>query len=571
MRAVTTPAAVPTALQPEASSCEGGGLLLPELDPWSDGGLLHLPDSTAAEPSDPQSLRAFIAEAYPRYGFHRWAELLIELLQQVADGQLSRLIVTCPPRLGKSLLVSKLFPAYFLQRYPQLFAAIASYSAELAYAHSREARHFYRVTGHLLARDSAAVGNWLTRQRGGCIAAGVDGPFTGKGYSLGIIDDPYKGPGDAASPALRQKLIDWLRSVWLTRAEPATVLGPDGREHPNLSAQVIVLTRWDHQDVVAWLLEQELGEAPQHWHVLDLPAIAEPMKDRPRFPATCTVVADWRQPGEALCPERIPLPELLKIRTRLGSYWWNALYQQRPSPAEGLLFRKGWIQPPLPAVPGRPKRYAPLVLSCDLSFKDGKDNDPCGFCLLGLLEAERSPLQEARRQGLVLATNAGKAHRSGQQAAEGATAPDPWAELQIEVLWAHRQQLDLPGVIRFLLASIASLERQGLRPDAVLIEDAANGPAVCQLLSRQVPGLIATPPKGSKASRAHAVAPLVEAGQVRFHRRSDSLIEEMLAFSPRGGIDDQVDAFCQGVLWIEQRYWRGRGSSQAPVPMVFSR
>ena len=45
----------------------------------------------------------------------------------------------------------------------------------------------------------------------------------------------------------------------------------------------------------------------------------------------------------------------------------------------------------------------------------------------------------------------------------------------------------------------------------------------------------------------------------------------LLAFSPRGGIDDQVDALCQGVLWIEQRYWRGRGSSQAPVPMVFSR
>jgi predicted phage terminase large subunit-like protein len=104
-----------------------------------------------------------------------------------------------------------------------------------------------------------------------------------------------------------------------------------------------------------------------------------------------------------------------------------------------------------------------------------------------------------------------------------------------------------------------------------LIEDAANGPAVCQLLKRQVPGLIAIPPKGSKASRAHAVAPLVEAGQVRFARKADSLIEELLAFSPRGGVDDQVDAFCQGVLWIEAQYWRGRGHSSAPLPMVFSR
>ena len=78
-----------------------GGLLLPDCDPWGDGGLLHLPAATAAEPAEPQSLLSFIAEAYPRYGFHRWAEVLIELLQAVADGQLSRLIVTCPPRLGK--------------------------------------------------------------------------------------------------------------------------------------------------------------------------------------------------------------------------------------------------------------------------------------------------------------------------------------------------------------------------------------------------------------------------------------------------------------------------------------
>jgi predicted phage terminase large subunit-like protein len=148
---------------------------------------------------------------------------------------------------------------------------------------------------------------------------------------------------------------------------------------------------------------------------------------------------------------------------------------------------------------------------------------------------------------------------------------DPWAELQIEALWAHRQRLDLPGVIKFLLASLASLERQGLRPNAVLIEDAANGPAVCQLLKRQVPGLIAIPPKGSKASRAHAVAPLVEAGQVRFARKAESLVEELLAFSRRGGVDDQVDAFCQGVLWIEAQFWRGRGYSSSPVPMVFSR
>lgn len=557
-----------TARAMATAASDGGLLLAPATDLWSDWGLLGVPDPDRATTTRQGLLfRDFIRTAFPTFQFHRLSELLIELLQQVADGQLTRLIVCCPPRHGKSQLVSRLFPAYWVSRHPELFCAIASYSGELAYAHSREARHYYRLTGHSLSKDSAAVGNWLTPQRGGCIAAGVRGPFTGKGYNLGIIDDPYKGPEDAKSALQRERLIDWLKSVWFTRAEPG--LTAEGGLLP--AAQVVVQTRWDHHDMTAWLLEQEAEENPEHWTVLNLPAIAEPEAISMQIPHTCKKIPDWRQPGEPLCPERVPLAVLQRIRTRLGSYWWNALYQQRPSPAEGLLFRKDWIQPPLPIAPGQPRRFAPLVLSCDLSFKDGKDNDACGFALLGLLEPQRHPAAEARRQGLALATNAGNAHRPGQPTAQGARPPDPWAELQIEALWAHRQRLDLPGVIKFLLASLASLERQGLRPNAVLIEDAANGPAVCQLLKRQLPGLIAIPPRGSKASRAHAVAPLVEAGQVRFARKADSLIEELLAFSPRGGVDDQVDAFCQGVLWIEAQFWRGRGHSSTPLPMLFSR
>ena len=544
----STPATATPAVGLQAATPTEGGLLLPELDPWGDGGLLLLPTSAKVEPSEPQTLRSFIAEAYPRYGFHRWAEVLIELLQQVADGQLSRLIVTCPPRLGKSLLVSKLFPAYFLQRYPHLFAAIASYSAELAYAHSREARHFYRVTGHLLARDSAAVGNWLTRQRGGCIAAGVDGPFTGKGYSLGVIDDPYKGPGDAASPALRQKLIDWLRSVWLTRAEPASVLGPDGREQPNLSAQVVVLTRWDHQDVIGWLLEQELGEAPQHWTVLDLPAIAEEPTERAKLPPTCTLIPDWRPAGEALCPERFPLPELLKIRARLGAYWWAALYQQRPSPASGSIFLRQWIRPPLPREEGSQRQYALLALSCDLSFKGEAESDYCGFCLAGLLAP---PVRKA-------------IPRTGEPQGQMTSAA-----LEIEVLWAARHRFGLPEVIRFLLGCLEALEQQGLRPNAVLIEDAANGPAVLQSLRRRVPGMLPITARGSKETRAHAVAPLVEAGQIRFHHRAQPLVEEAIRF-PKGS-KDLVDAFCHGALWLEGRYWKAQGIQPVVTPLLVSR
>ncbi|MFN5193995.1 MAG: hypothetical protein ACK5E6_06160, partial [Cyanobacteriota bacterium] len=84
------------------------------------------------------------------------------------------------------------------------------------------------------------------------------------GYNLGIIDDPYKGPEDAKSALQRDRLIDWLKSVWSTRAEP-------GQSNEGLwlpAAQVVVQTRWDHQDMTAWLLEQESQENPEHWTVL---------------------------------------------------------------------------------------------------------------------------------------------------------------------------------------------------------------------------------------------------------------------------------------------------------------
>ena len=102
-----------------------------------------------------------------------------------------------------------------------------------------------------------------------------------------------------------------------------------------------------------------------------------------------------------------------------------------------------------------------------------------------------------------------------------------------------------------------------------MIDDAANGQAVCQLLQRQVPGLISVRPQGSKVSRAHAVAPLLEAGQLAFQKGNDALITELLGF-PNAAHDNLVDAFCQGVIWLQTQHWRRTGQA-ALRPLLFTR
>lgn len=61
------------------------------------------------------------------------------------------------------------------------------------------------------------------------------------------------------------------------------------------------------------------------------------------FPETCTIEPDDRQPGEALCPERYDIHKLRKREKRLGAYYWNAIYQQRPTPPDGNMFKRDWF------------------------------------------------------------------------------------------------------------------------------------------------------------------------------------------------------------------------------------
>lgn len=238
-------------------------------------------------------------------------------------------MVSMPPRHGKSQTVSRLFTAYYLKRHPDRWVGLASYGADLAYTLSRAARENYRAAGGQFATEG--VENWETGQGGGMWATGVGGPATGKGFSLGLIDDPIKNAEDAASETVRAKQKEWWQSTFYTRQAPDAAI-------------IVIQTRWHEADLSGWLLEQEAAddEEPERWHIVNMPAIAE--SEAQAFPATCTVERDPRQAGEALCPQRYSADKLRRIERRVGSYFWAALYQGRPRPPDGAMFKRQWFK-----------------------------------------------------------------------------------------------------------------------------------------------------------------------------------------------------------------------------------
>lgn len=239
-----------------------------------------------------------------------------------------------PPRHSKSETASRLFTAYYLYRHPDRWVGINSYADALATTLSRNSRENYVTAGGELNPAASGVHHWETTGGGGLWAAGVGGPITGKGFSLGLIDDPLKNAEEAASETIRQKQKDWYQSTFSTREEPGAAI-------------VVVQTRWHEDDLSGWLLSEESVEDEdgddfaEHWHIVSMSAINE---DEPvLFPPTCTVEGDWRKPGDALCPERYSELKLRRIQRRLGPYYWNALYRQTPKPREGNFLKRSWF------------------------------------------------------------------------------------------------------------------------------------------------------------------------------------------------------------------------------------
>lgn len=276
-------------------------------------------------------LIAYAAYQWPGYRDAPHHRLIARKLEAVERGEITRLMITMPPRHGKSMLASEFFPAWYLGRNPDHSVVTATYAQDLADDFGRKVKNqiedhafaeIFQGVGladdsrsvkrfHIIENDVVLEGGFehTLKQRGAFYAVGVGGPLTGRGAHLLLIDDPVKSREEADSEIIRKKTKDWYTSTAYTR------LMPGGRV-------VIIQTRWHEEDLSGWLLAEHMHEG---WEVLNLPAISPE--------------------GKALWPEQYDITSLNRIRLAIGTRDWSALYQQSPAPEEGNYFKRDWLRP----------------------------------------------------------------------------------------------------------------------------------------------------------------------------------------------------------------------------------
>lgn len=248
---------------------------------------------------------------------------------RLMQGQNVRIMITMPPRNGKSDMATQKFPSWVLGKSPTIPIMTSSYSDELATDFGFKTRDVmgtpeYRcMFDTRLRHDAKAKGRWFTESGGSYTAIGVGGSATGRGFKIGIIDDPFKNREEADSPIIRESRHKWYQSTFYTRGEGNTMI-------------IFIMTRWHEDDLAGRVLKdaedaRKRGDPYDEWEVIEFKAIA-------------TVDDEYRKVGDPLWPDKFSLEQLQRIKSSIGSYEFSALYQQTPIDEENRKFKQSWFQ-----------------------------------------------------------------------------------------------------------------------------------------------------------------------------------------------------------------------------------
>ena len=447
--------------------------------------------------------------AFARYTHPAWQEAkhhaaICGLLERVESGEVRRAIIEAPPRHGKSELVSRRFPAWYLGRNPEREIISTAYGADLAIdEYGRKVRNIVRdplfaniFPGIELAEDSQAAGRWNTNKGGGYLSTGVGGGITGRGANLLLIDDPFAGRAEADSERERYKVWSWYDS------EARTRLAPGG-------AIVIINTRWHEEDLAGMVLKHH---AEDNWEVLKMPAIANEGTDHEM----------------ALWPERFDLEYLRALREsymRSHPREWYALYQQSPRAEQGTYIQRAWFNERYDAKPKEMHVYMASDFATT-EAREGKDPDYTSHGVFGL-GPEGPPDEDGKREP-------GKIYVLDWYSAQ--VTSDVWVAELLRLIgkWKPACWFGEAGVIgNAMRPSILKGMRQGRMYSRT------------EWLS----------PIHDKATRGRSFQGMAHAGLVLFPREewAERVINQCVSF-PGGAHDDDFDVLAWMCLAIDQAH-----------------
>jgi predicted phage terminase large subunit-like protein len=420
-------------------------------------------------------------------------EAMTYQLMRVMRGEITRLIITVPPRSLKSICASVAFPACVLGHDPTCRIIGVSYSEILARKHANDCRalmrsdmyrRVFRKTRISSAKDTEL--EVMTTAGGYRLATSVGGTLTGRGGNLIVIDDPMK-PQDAQSQSARDAVWQWYRNTLLTRLD-----------NKARDAIVVVMQRLHPDDLVGRLLEENEGREWQDWLHLTLPAIAVEEESIPlggdRY--------NERKPDELLHPERESQKVLDDIKRAMGSLDFAAQYQQEPVPPGGNLIKWSWFgfYEQCPALLPDDR----IIVSWDTAMSSNELSD-YSVCVVAHVRKDT-----------------------------------------VHILHVFRDRLEYPALKRKV---IEIHERWRCSNRVLLIENKGSGMSLIQDLRQLNIHAIPVVPEGDKIMRMARQTAHIEAGCVFLPASAAWLNDfraELMAF-PGGRHNDQIDALSQAL------------------------
>jgi predicted phage terminase large subunit-like protein len=410
--------------------------------------------------------------------------LLLEKLDKVSKTPHGRMMVFMPPGSAKSTYASVVFPSKYLGEQGGRKLILASYGDDLARKMGRRTRSIVKqkrysgIFGAGLAQESQAAQEFALTNGSEYMACGILGGVTGNRANGIIIDDPIKGREQANSETVRAKTWDAYEDDLKTRLIPGGWI-------------VIIQTRWHEDDLAGRILPSGWnGESGKilckdgnEWEVLCLQARCEVEND----PLS-------RKQGEYLWPEWFDRMHWAQFEQNVRT--WAALYQQRPTPLDGDLFKPDQLKV-IEALPAESIRW---VRGWDLASTT--DGDWTAGVKLGRLPDNRFVIADVVRV------------RVGPDQRDAA------------------------------LVNTAALDGRQTK-QSIPQDPGQAGKTQVLYLTRALAGypVISSPESGDKVTRAEPVAAQINVGNVLMLKGdwNAAFMSELRVF-PNGANDDQVDA-----------------------------